>query len=122
MINRRIFAVALSVTAALGCSASASAQEQTWVPLLSKGFQHQFWQAVKKGAENAGHDLNVRVTFEGPESETMVDKQIDMLAADLAKKPKVFCFAALDTQAATPCPRETAEGRTKCRHRLFLCH
>jgi hypothetical protein len=27
----------------------------------------------------------VRITFEGPDSETMVDKQIDMLSAALAK-------------------------------------
>ena len=32
-------------------------------------------------------DLNVKVTFEGPETEAMVDKQIDMLSAALAKKP-----------------------------------
>jgi hypothetical protein len=34
------------------------------------------------------------ITFEGPDSETMVDKQIDMLSAALAKNPKAIGFAS----------------------------
>jgi len=29
------------------------AAQQYYIPLISKGFQHQFWQAVKQGAEQA---------------------------------------------------------------------
>src|SRR5215470_19510644 len=101
MSTRRTVALALCMSAALGMSAGAQAQE-TYVALVSKGFQHQFWQAVKQGAEQAGKDLKVKVSFEGPESESMVDKQIDMLSAVLAKKPTAIGFAALDSQAATP--------------------
>src|SRR5207253_9628686 len=35
-----------------------------YIPLISKGFQHQFWQAVKQGALQAAKDYNVSVTFE----------------------------------------------------------
>jgi ribose transport system substrate-binding protein len=87
--------------AALAFSSTAFAQ-QTYIPLVSKGFQHQFWQAVKSGAEQAAKDFNVKVSFEGPESEAMVDKQIDMLSAALAKNPKAIGFAALDSKAAIP--------------------
>jgi len=98
-------ALALAIFAAastFGPASSAVAEDQIYVPIIAKGFLHQFWQAVKKGAEQAAKDLNVRMTFEGTESDTMVDKQVDMLAAAIAKKPKVIGFAALDTQAATP--------------------
>jgi len=78
------------------------AQQTLYIPLISKGFQHQFWQAVKQGAEQAAKDYKVNITFEGPESETMVDKQIDMLSAALAKKPAAIGFAALDSKAALP--------------------
>ena len=81
---------------------SAGAQQQPYIPLVSKGFQHQFWQAVKSGAEQAGKDYNVRITFEGPETEAMVDKQIDMLSSALAKHPAAIGFAALDSKAAIP--------------------
>ena len=81
---------------------AAPAQGATYIPLISKGFQHQFWQAVKVGAEKAAKDYKVKITFEGPESETMVDKQIDMLSAVLAKNPQAIGFAALDSEAAAP--------------------
>ncbi len=73
-----------------------------YVALVSKGFQHQFWQAVKKGADEAGEEFGVKVSFEGPEKETEVEKQIQMLESVLAKHPNAIGFAALDSQAAIP--------------------
>ncbi len=100
-MKRTTLNLAIGLTAALGFSSAVLAQE-IYIPLVSKGFQHQFWQAVKTGAEQAAKDLHVKVSFEGPESETMVDKQIDMLSAALAKKPQAVGFAALDSKAALP--------------------
>jgi ribose transport system substrate-binding protein len=73
---------------------------ETYIPVISKGFQHQFWQAVKMGAEKAAKEFQVRITFEGPENESQVDKQLEMLQAALAKKPQAICLAALDSKAA----------------------
>ncbi len=96
---KRRHALTLSAAALFALPAAA---QQAYIPLISKGFQHQFWQAVKAGAEQAAKDNNVTVSFEGPETEAMVDKQIDMLSAALAKKPKAIGLAALDSQAAIP--------------------
>jgi len=93
--------VALGALLAVGAVGLASADE-AYIPLISKGFQHQFWQAVKTGAEQAAQKDGVKITFEGPETEAMVDKQIDMLSAALAKHPQALGFAALDSKAATP--------------------
>ena len=101
MIKRRALNIALGLSFAFGASGIAQAQE-IYIPLISKGFQHQFWQAVKAGANQAATDYKVKVTFEGPETEAMVDKQIDMLSAALAKKPQAIGFAALDSKAALP--------------------
>jgi ribose transport system substrate-binding protein len=87
-------------TAATQAPAASSAKP--YIPVISKGFQHQFWQAVKMGSENAAKDLNVDITFEGPGSESEVDKQIEMLQTALDKKPAAICFAALDSKAAIP--------------------
>ena len=54
------------------------------------------------GAEQAATDLNVDITFEGPESESQVDKQIEMVTAALAKNPDAICLAALDSKALIP--------------------
>jgi ribose transport system substrate-binding protein len=85
MIHRRAVTTTLGA-ALIGLSGLAQAQQaqEIYIPLVSKGFQHQFWQAVKSGAEQAAKDLKVKVTFEGPETEAMVDKQIDMLSAVVA--------------------------------------
>ena len=102
MFNRRTILGALSALALMSATAPAFAQEKYDIALISKGFQHQFWQAVKAGADKAAADLGVTVTFEGPDNETQVDRQIDMLAAALARKPSAIGFAALDSQAAIP--------------------
>ena len=101
MIVRRTLLGAISAVALLAGAGLAQAQEM-YIPLISKGFQHQFWQAVKAGADKAAAEYNVTVTFEGPDTEAQVDRQIDMLAAALAKKPAAIGCAALDSQAAIP--------------------
>jgi ribose transport system substrate-binding protein len=73
-----------------------------YIPVISKGFQHQFWQAVKQGSMKAATDFNVDITFEGPETEAMVDKQVEMVQTALDKKPAAICLAALDTKALIP--------------------
>lgn len=95
-------AAAKPTTAPAAAAPAVQIGPDTYIPLISKGFQHQFWQAVKLGAENAAKDLNVKITFEGPETEAMVDKQIEMLQTALDKKPAAIGFAALDTKAALP--------------------
>ncbi|MEZ4769842.1 MAG: ABC transporter substrate-binding protein [Caldilineales bacterium] len=87
-------------TAAPATGGDAAARP--YIPVISKGFQHQFWQAVKSGSEQAAKDLNVDITFEGPESEAMVDKQYEMLQAAIAKNPAAICFAAVDSKAMIP--------------------
>jgi ribose transport system substrate-binding protein len=110
MINRRTLFAAVSATALLASAGFAAAQDKPYIPLISKGFQHQFWQAVKAGADKAAAEFDVNVTFEGPDTEAQVDKQMDMLAAALAKKPAAIGFAALDSQAAIPMLRQAQEA------------
>jgi len=76
--------------------------EKPYIAIVSKGSQHQFWQAVQKGATDEAAKLGATITYEGPASESEVDKQLTMLQTALDKKPKAICFAALDSKAATP--------------------
>ncbi|EFU61249.1 MULTISPECIES: ABC transporter substrate-binding protein [Actinomycetaceae] len=70
------------------------------VYLVSKGFQHRFWQAVKEGAEQAGDELGYKVNFVGPQDETKVTEQTDQLKSALDSGPAAIGFAALDSKAA----------------------
>jgi ribose transport system substrate-binding protein len=110
MLSRRSLIGALSVSVALASAPAAYAEDEIYIPMISKGFQHQFWQAVKLGADQAAEEFGVRITFEGPDNETMVDRQIDMLAAALANNPAAIGFAALDSQAAIPLLRQASEA------------
>lgn len=105
MFTRRTILGTIAAATLLSGTTAAFAEGE-YVALVSKGFQHQFWQAVQSGAEQAAEELGVKITFEGPDNETMVDKQIDMLAAALANKPAAIGFAALDSQAAIPLLRD----------------
>ncbi len=100
-----------SSSAATAGSAAQSTGTGDYIPVISKGFQHQFWQAVKLGSEQAAKDLKVKITFEGPESESQVDKQIEMLQAALDKKPAAICFAALDSKAAIPLLQKAKDAK-----------
>lgn len=110
MITRRSLTLALAAAAMTAAAPIGAQADEVYVPLVSKGFQHQFWQAVRAGAEQAAEEYNVRITFEGPDNETMVDRQIDMLSAALANKPSAIGFAALDSQAAIPLLRQAKEA------------
>lgn len=105
--RRNLMAAAAALS--LGAVPVAAQDEPMLIPMISKGFQHQFWQAVKQGADQAAEELGVEVTFEGPDNETMVDRQIDMLSAALAREPAAIGFAALDSQAAIPLLRDADE-------------
>ena len=101
-MGKAIVGGAVVVAAGVAAYFAFMANREVYIPIVSKGSQHQFWQAVKAGAEQAAKDFDVRITFEGPENETMIDKQTEMLKSALANKPAALALAALDSRAATP--------------------
>ena len=112
MFKKRTMSVVVGAVAAAlvlaGCTSSGGGTEaggdgeKPYIALVSKGFQHQFWQAVKSGAEQAAEEFDVEITFEGPDTEADVDQQIQQLQTALDKSPAAIGFAALDSQAADP--------------------
>ena len=106
MFTRRTLVAALGASLLAGYSTLSLAENKPYVALVSKGFQHQFWQAVKIGAEQAAEEFNVTVTFEGPDGEGAVDRQLDMISAALSKKPSAIAIAAIDSQATVPLLRD----------------
>jgi ribose transport system substrate-binding protein len=80
------------------------------IALVSKGFQHQFWQAVQAGAEEKAEELGVTVTFDGPASETEIDAQLQMLQSAIERQPDAIGFAALDPEACVPLYEQAEEA------------
>ena len=104
-------ALAMSFVACGSSSTSGTAENagsdnvengsKPYIAVVSKGFQHQFWQVVKKGAEDAAAKYEVDITFEGPASESDINDQVNMINSALAKKPAALALAVLDTQSVS---------------------
>ena len=76
--------------------------KQPTIAIISKGFQQQFWQTVKKGAEQQAAKEGATISFEGPPTEADIEAQITMLTNALNRRPDALGFAALDSRAAAP--------------------
>ena len=90
-------------------AAEETTGERLYIPVMAKGFQHQFWQAVAKGSADAAADYDVDIYFDGPASETEIDAQVNMVKNEMAKNPKAMALAALSTEAVTEILEECAE-------------
>lgn len=104
--------IALLLVLVLAASMVACGNQSSgklYIPVMAKGEQHQFWQAVKKGAEDAAKALDVEIYFAGPASETEIDKQVEMIKTEMAKNPKAMALAALSTEAVKEILDECAE-------------
>ncbi len=91
----------LAAVALLFALPAFAAPVAIYIPVISKGFQHQFWQTVRLGAEAAANQYKVVITFEGPPTEADIQQQVQMLSNDLAKNPSAIALAALDTKSVT---------------------
>jgi len=101
--RRTIIVVALIVAmmvAALPLFARGQQEAgRMYIPVISKGQQHQFWQTVKAGADDAAREFGVDITFEGPPSEADIQDQVIMFQNAMAKAPSAVALAALDTNS-----------------------
>ncbi|MGN5732966.1 ABC transporter substrate-binding protein [Arthrobacter psychrochitiniphilus] len=109
MQRRKFLALASVAALSLSIAACDTAAEtpapgadgkKPYIAIVSKGFQHQFWQSVKQGAEKAAKEFDVEISFEGPDKETNVQQQMDQLNNAMAKNPQALALAALDSKAA----------------------
>lgn len=95
---KKTLALVLSLLLVIGIVASAGA-EGMYISVISKGEQHAFWQAVRKGSEDAAAKYGVTMFYYGPPSEADIVLQVEALKAEMAKKPVAIALAALSTDA-----------------------
>lgn len=91
-------------------AAGSESAEIGKIYLVSKGFQHQFWQAVLQGANEAAADYGVEVDFQGPDNESAYAQQVQMLNNAINNNPPAIGLAALDTESCLP-SIETAQSQ-----------
>ena len=91
---KKVLAIVLAMMLVLSASAAFAAEYE----IVSKGFQHQYWQAVLKGAEKKAEELGVEINFVGPANESAYDEQLSQLNSAIAAGPKAIGLAALSTE------------------------
>jgi ABC-type sugar transport system substrate-binding protein len=83
-------------------SGSEAAGGKTKIAYVVKAMSDQFWIDMKAGAEKAAATNNVELTFQAPEKETDVDKQIQMVENAIASKVNAIILSAADSKALIP--------------------
>ena len=82
-----------------GEAAPQGGEEKLHFEIVSKGLQHEYWQAVYKGCENKAAELGATINFVGPASESDIQPQVDMLNSAVQAAPTAIGLAALSTEA-----------------------
>lgn len=69
------------------------------IGVVPKGLTHEFWQTVRAGADAAGSEFGVNITWQGPSQETEVAKQISIIEDMINRKVNAIVMAACDENA-----------------------
>ena len=92
-----------------GTSSFAKTNE---IAVIVKTENANFWQNVKKGAEAAGKDLGneYKVTFQGPQAETAIDEEVNMVNNAINRGVSGIVLAASDPEALIPPVKKAFEN------------
>lgn len=84
-------------------------EEGAYISIIGKAASGDFWDEVKKGAEQAGKDINeqlgykgkkaVKVVFSGPSDKDNVDEQVNILDEELSRYPAALAISIADAKA-----------------------
>ena len=83
------------------------------VLVIPKNAKSAFWSIVDKGAQQAGNDLGIRVTWRGPSSEDQRDVQIKIIEYGIRQNYDAIVLAPNHTNAAAPALKKAVENGIK---------
>lgn len=72
------------------------------IAVIPKGTAHVFWQTVHAGAETAGRDRGVEILWQGPQTETQRDLQINIVQDFVTAQVDGIVLAPQDANALVP--------------------
>lgn len=85
------------------------ANEAYEFPMMVKSFQSTYWQAAVEGMQKAADELGVTFTPQGPNSESDIADQVNMINTAIAAKPVGMGLAACDTSSVTEALQKCAD-------------
>ncbi|MBO5551830.1 MAG: substrate-binding domain-containing protein [Lachnospiraceae bacterium] len=88
-----------------------TAKEAYKFPVDVKSFQSTYWQAALKGMDMAKEELGVEYDAHGPNSESDIADQVNMLNSDINSNPPGIALAACDTSSVLDSLKECADKK-----------
>ena len=85
------------------------ANEAYEFPMMVKSFQSTYWDAAQEGMKKAAEELGVTYTPQGPNSESDIADQVNMINTAIASNPVGLGLAACDTSSVTDALKTCAE-------------
>ena len=85
------------------------ANEAYEFPMMVKSFQSTYWDAAQEGMKKASEELGVTYKAQGPNSESDIADQVNMINTALASNPVGLGLAACDTSSVTDALKTCAE-------------
>ena len=111
MIKHIIRIILVFLTVPLNFSSIVLAEIKVLV--IPKNAESAYWNIVDRGAQQAGDDLGIRITWRGPGSEDQRDAQIKIIEYGIRLHFDAIVLAPNHTNVAAPALKEAAENGIK---------
>lgn len=104
-MNKKLLATLLGVSMVVAMPATAMAESEVTAngeynfEIIVKSYQSSYWQAAVTGINQATEELGVTATANGPNAESDIADQVNMLNDAINKKPDGIGLAACDAEA-----------------------
>ena len=85
------------------------ANEAYEFPMMVKSFQSTYWDAAQEGMKKASEELGVTYKPQGPNSESDIADQVNMINTAIAAKPAGLGLAACDTSSVLDALQECVD-------------
>lgn len=108
--NVVIMSILVTLVAACGGGGQGTNKKKR-IALVSKGYQHEFWRTVEAGSKKAAEELGVDTYFVGPERESEVAKQVEMVENAINQNVDAIALAAVDTAGLTTVAKKAREDK-----------
>ena len=106
---------AINVFCACGISQKEISEERAkiYVAVIAKSTSSAYWKTTFAGANAAGAEYNLMVTFEGPENEEDYETQNKMIETAVENGAKAIVFSAVDYNANAETVNKAIEAGVK---------
>ncbi len=108
-MHRPTISLALVAAAAIGWSASATAQDQKVYGVLLKTLSNPFWGAMEEGVRDGAASAGVEYYLQAVESDHAAEPQLNVCMTMLERKPDVMITAAINSTNLLPCLKQATE-------------